>query len=145
MQWRRPAHTVILCSAQLEFATPGSQGIKMADRRQISVRVRASESTEAGYWPSPQDHTILDRMVEVIRESLYHSDHPITAATRLVEDIGLDSLDLIEVGIDIEDTFRVELPDDAIVRFRTVGELANFVQRKLCWRGQVVQYEVGEF
>jgi acyl carrier protein len=78
---------------------------------------------------SNQNGTILEKVVSIIRESLYLPNARITAETNLVEDLRLDSLDLITTVIDLEAMFGLELPDDAMARFRTVGEIAQYLRR----------------
>ncbi len=48
---------------------------------------------------------------------------------RLREDLGLDSLTLIEVAVAAEDAFGVPLPDEDLERFQTVGDVIDYVQQ----------------
>jgi len=48
---------------------------------------------------------------------------------RLREDLGLDSLTLIEVAVAAEDAFGVPLPDEDLERFQTVGDVIDHVQQ----------------
>lgn len=49
----------------------------------------------------------------------------ITREQRLVEDLNFDSLDTVEVVMEIEDTLDIDLPDDRFDRVKTVGELID--------------------
>src|SRR4051812_31625263 len=49
--------------------------------------------------------------------------------TRLREDLGVDSLTLIEVAVAAEDAFGVPLPDEDLERFQTVGNIIDYVRR----------------
>jgi acyl carrier protein len=49
--------------------------------------------------------------------------------TRLREDLGIDSLTLIEVAVATEDALGVPLPDEDLERFQTVGDVIDYVQR----------------
>ena len=49
--------------------------------------------------------------------------------TRLREDLGVDSLTLIEVAVATEDALGVPLPDEDLERFQTVGEVIDYVRR----------------
>jgi acyl carrier protein len=75
-----------------------------------------------------QNSTIFEKVVSIIRESLYLPNVRITAETNLVEDLKVDSLDLITTVIDLEAVFGLEFPDDAMARFRTVGEIAQYLR-----------------
>ena len=98
---------------------------------QVAIDLHASTQVlrKQGVMNSKQSSTIFERVVSVIRESLYLPNARITAETRLVEDFGIDSLDLITTVIDLEEKFGLELPDDAMARFRTVGEIAQYLRR----------------
>ena len=48
---------------------------------------------------------------------------------RLREDLGVDSLTLIEVAVAAEDAFGVPLPDEDLECFQTVGDVIDYVQR----------------
>jgi len=66
---------------------------------------------------------ILDKVVAAIRDALYIPNQAITLATRLVDDLELDSLDLITTFLDMEEDFGVEFPHDAPARFRVVSDI----------------------
>ncbi len=50
------------------------------------------------------------------------------AIDSLLEDLGADSLDLVDIVMGIEDEFGMEVPDDAIEKFSTVGDIVDFVE-----------------
>ncbi|CAH2604809.1 Acyl carrier protein [Rhodovastum atsumiense] len=74
---------------------------------------------------------IANKVVHVIRESLFMPNVPIERHTRLVEDLDVDSIDLMEALIDLETDFGVEFPPDATLRFRTVGNLVAFLRSRI--------------
>lgn len=49
---------------------------------------------------------------------------------RLVEDLGADSLDLLDILMAVEDTFQVKIPDSDLPRLRTVGSAVAYLQEK---------------
>lgn len=49
---------------------------------------------------------------------------------RLVEDLGADSLDLLDILMAVEDTFQVKIPDSDLPRLRTVGGAVAYLQEK---------------
>lgn len=50
--------------------------------------------------------------------------------SRLVEDLGIDSLDLVGVFVKIQDEYDVEDADDEMMQLRTIGDLAAFVVKR---------------
>ena len=52
----------------------------------------------------------------------------ITEETSLTDDIGADSLDVVELLMDLEDELGIKIPDDAVQGVTTVGELAEVIE-----------------
>ena len=52
----------------------------------------------------------------------------ITADTDLQEDLGADSLDVVDLLMSIEDEFEVEVPDEEIENIKTVGSLVSYIE-----------------
>ena len=70
------------------------------------------------------------RLLEHIAEQIGITPELITPEKRLVEDLGLDSLDLIELTMNIEDEIATEFPWEEIESIKTVQELIEFVGKK---------------
>ncbi len=68
------------------------------------------------------------RVCETVSRALHCSPERLRLSTHFTRDLGIDSLDAIEVMIDIEDAFGIEFPDDAMERIFTIGDLAGFVE-----------------
>ena len=51
----------------------------------------------------------------------------ITLQTRFKEDLEADSLDLVELTMELEDTYGIRIPDEEAVKIRSVGQAADFV------------------
>jgi len=77
---------------------------------------------------SPSESRPVDPMVGeivlLLRKVIYAPDASISVDTRL-EDLGLDSLDLIEAGLELEALLGRNLPENALQDARTVGDLAR--------------------
>ncbi|HYF52223.1 MAG TPA: acyl carrier protein [Planctomycetota bacterium] len=59
-------------------------------------------------------------------------DKPVVkSADRFIQDLGCDSLDCAEIIIEVEDTFKISIPDEGSEKLRTVGDLAAFVDKEL--------------
>ncbi len=52
----------------------------------------------------------------------------ITMESRFVEDLGADSLDVVQIVMAIEEQFKIEIPDDAAEKIHTVGEAVKAIQ-----------------
>jgi len=55
----------------------------------------------------------------------------ITEQTNLVDDLGIESLDVVNIVIDMEDNFNIQIDNDAIKKMSTVGSCLDLIQEKL--------------
>ena len=67
------------------------------------------------------------KIVELIAEKLCKKPEQITMSSRLVEDLGADSLDVVELIMAFEDEFGISLPDEDIASMKTVGDVVNYI------------------
>lgn len=70
---------------------------------------------------------VFEKIQKLICEQLKISEDRVTIDTT-IDDLGVDSLDLVELVMDIEEEFYVEVPDDSIETIKTVGDLVKFVE-----------------
>lgn len=70
----------------------------------------------------------FEKVKGVIIESLNCNAEQVTMEARLIEDLGADSLDAVELNMAIEDAFGVEIPDTALADLKTVGDLVNHIE-----------------
>ena len=68
-----------------------------------------------------------EKIIDLISEKLCKKKEEITPASRLVEDLGADSLDVVELIMAFEDEFGISLPDDEIAKMKTVGDIVTFI------------------
>lgn len=71
---------------------------------------------------------IFEKLKEIIAEQLEVEESEITMEAELVEDLGADSLDLVDLVMSIEDEFDVEVPDEAIENIKTIGDAVKFIE-----------------
>ena len=71
---------------------------------------------------------VLDKMKDILVEQLECNPEDITMASLLVDDLGADSLDAIDIVMSVEDTFKVEVPDEIIEKIETVGDIVNYIE-----------------
>lgn len=64
---------------------------------------------------------VLDKMKDILVEQLECNPEDITMESLLVDDLGADSLDAIDIVMSVEDTFKVEVPDEIIEKNRDCG------------------------
>ena len=67
-------------------------------------------------------------MKDILVEQLECNPEDITMESLLVDDLGADSLDAIDIVMSVEDTFKVEVPDESIEKIETVGDIVNYIE-----------------
>ncbi|MEI3424711.1 MAG: acyl carrier protein [Christensenellales bacterium] len=50
--------------------------------------------------------------------------------SRLIEDLKADSLDVVELIMDLEQQYGIEIPDDDLPNIHTVGDIVNYINKK---------------
>jgi len=70
----------------------------------------------------------FERIKDVLTEQLGISEEKITLDASIADDLGADSLDLVELIMALEQEFDVEISDDDAVKIKTVGDAVNFVK-----------------
>lgn len=73
------------------------------------------------------DMETFDRIRELLAEQLDIDAEKITMDSDILDDFEADSLDVVDMVMSLEDEFGVEIPDEDIEKFRTVGDVVRFV------------------
>lgn len=72
---------------------------------------------------------------DVVERQLALSDHRLRSSTRFVDDLGIDSLALVDLTLALEEEFDIDVEGDDIVRLRTVLDAIDYVERCLRAKG----------
>lgn len=70
---------------------------------------------------------VFEKVVEIIAKELDKDASSITLETRLVEDLGADSLDAVEIMFSLEEEYGMEIDDESAQAIKTVGDLVNYI------------------
>ena len=71
---------------------------------------------------------VFEKVKAILAEQFDADEDKITAETDLQEDLGADSLDVVDLLMSIEDEFNVEVPDEEIENIKTVGALVSYIE-----------------
>ncbi|MBC8575754.1 acyl carrier protein [Oscillospiraceae bacterium BX1] len=71
---------------------------------------------------------IFEKVKGILAEQLDIDEDSITADSSIVEDLGADSLDIVDLVMSLEDEFDTEIPDEAIEGIKTVGDIVHYIE-----------------
>ena len=71
---------------------------------------------------------VFERIHEIICDQLDLEEDKVTMDSDIMEDFEADSLDVVDLVMSIEDEFGLEVPDDQIENFRTVGDVVRYIE-----------------
>jgi acyl carrier protein len=72
--------------------------------------------------------SVQDKLITIIAEQLSVDKDKVVPAASFVDDLGADSLDLVELIMAMEEAFEVEIPDDVAEKIITVQDAVNHIQ-----------------
>ena len=70
----------------------------------------------------------FEQVREIICKQLELEESDVTMDTNIKDDLGADSLDLVDLEISLEDEFEVAVPDNALEKFETVGDIVKYIE-----------------
>ena len=71
---------------------------------------------------------VFERIREIICDQLDLEEDKVTMDSDIMEDFEADSLDVVDLVMSSEDEFGLEVPDDQIENFRTVGDVVRYIE-----------------
>jgi len=74
---------------------------------------------------------IEEKVIQIVAEQMSVDKAEITRATSFVNDLNADSLDTVELVMELEDEFDLTIPDDAAEKLKTVGEAIDYIKLQL--------------
>lgn len=72
---------------------------------------------------------IQERVKKIIVEGIGAEESKIVPTASLIEDLGADSLDTVELVMAFEEEFDIEIPDDEASKMVTVGDIINYIEK----------------
>ncbi len=73
--------------------------------------------------------SVEDRVKAIIVNQLGVEESAVVSKAKFIEDLGADSLDIVELVMAMEEAFGVDIPDEEAENIRTVDDAVNFVKR----------------
>ena len=73
---------------------------------------------------------MLQKVKKIISEQLEADQSVLSQNTSFVDDLGADSIDLLELVLAFEDEFGIQIDEDDIKNIRTVGDIVDYIENK---------------
>jgi len=73
----------------------------------------------------------IDKVKKLISSQLNIAESKITEESRLIEDLGADSLDSIELLVAFEEEFGIRIPDEETVNMKTIKDIVSLIDSKM--------------
>lgn len=71
---------------------------------------------------------VFERVREIICDQLDLTEDQVTMESDIMEDFDADSLDVVDLVMSLEDEYGIEVPDEDIENFHTVGDVVRFIE-----------------
>ena len=79
----------------------------------------------------PTAQEIEEKVIQIVSEHMSVDKGEISKATSFVDDLNADSLDTVELVMELEDEFELTIPDEEAEKLKTVGEAISYINSHL--------------
>lgn len=74
---------------------------------------------------------VFDKVKKIIVDQLDVEEDKVTETASITDDLGADSLDVVDLVMSFEEEFDIEIPDDQVEKIKTVGDIVKFIEEKV--------------
>ena len=71
----------------------------------------------------------LDKVVEIVVDKLGVESSKVTSEAKFIDDLGADSLDTVELIMQFEEEFEIEIPDEDAEKIMSVGQAVEYINK----------------
>jgi acyl carrier protein len=82
-------------------------------------------------WRNPTVPSVEERVIDIVCDNLGVDKKTVTRNTSFIEDVGADSLDIVELIMELEEEFEINIPDEQAEKIKTVGEAIDYIEREI--------------
>lgn len=72
---------------------------------------------------------VFEKIRDILCEQLDLEEDQVSMDSNIADDLGADSLDIVDMLMSIEDEFEVEIPDEEIENIKTVGDAVAYIEK----------------
>ncbi|MCL2696566.1 MAG: acyl carrier protein [Oscillospiraceae bacterium] len=73
---------------------------------------------------------VFEKVRSIIVEQLDVDEEKVTLTANIQDDLGADSLDIVDLVMSFEEEFDMEIPDDQVENIKTVGDIVKYIEEK---------------
>lgn len=74
---------------------------------------------------------VFEKVRAILCDQLDVDEDKVTMDSSITEDLGADSLDLVDLVMSLEEEFDVEIPDDQVENVKTVGDIVKYIEENI--------------
>ncbi|MBQ8121602.1 MAG: acyl carrier protein [Ruminococcus sp.] len=74
---------------------------------------------------------VFDKIKSIIVDQLDADENEVTMEANIQDDLGADSLDVVDLVMSIEENFDIEIPDEDVENIKTVGDIVKYIESKV--------------
>jgi len=72
--------------------------------------------------------SVAERVIEIVSEQMGVNKDQVTSETSFINDLGADSLDTVELVMELEEEFDINIPDEDAEKIETVGQAIKYIE-----------------
>lgn len=74
---------------------------------------------------------VFEKVRTIICDQLDLEEDTVTMDANILEDLGADSLDVVDLVMSLEEEFDTEIPDDEVENIKVVGDIVRFIEKEV--------------
>lgn len=74
---------------------------------------------------------VFEKVRSIICDQLDIEEDNVTLEANIIDDLGADSLDVVDLVMSLEEEFDTEIPDDEVENIKTVGDIVSFIEKSV--------------
>lgn len=74
---------------------------------------------------------MFEKVRDILVNELLLDENEVTLTAELKDDLGIDSLAVVDLATSIEEEFDIEIPDEELENIRTVGDIVDYLKKKV--------------
>ena len=74
---------------------------------------------------------VYEKVKKILCDQLDIEEEKVTLEANIIDELGADSLDVVDLVMGLEEEFNIEIPDDQIENMKTVGDIVKYIEENI--------------